>query len=288
MATPLPAFDGTAAAVDRAGWHARLALRFGHAGGRTTLARRDHVGPLVVQKAFHPEGDAVCQVVIVHPPGGIAGGDALEVCIAVDAKASAQVTQPAATKWYRSAGRLATQDVRIEVGADALLEWLPQGTIVFDGVHARSTLSVRLAPSATLFAWEVVCLGRAAAGERFDHGRWRQRLEIVRGDALIWSERIDLAGASPMLQSPAGLNGAPAFGTFVAVSPALDDAALAAARAVQPARGECAVTRLPDVLVARYRGDASDDGARCFAQIWSALRPRLAGRVAVPPRIWST
>jgi urease accessory protein len=145
-----------------------------------------------------------------------------------------------------------------------------------------------LMPGARLVAWELVCLGRHAARERFAHGRWRQRFEIVRDGAPIWSERIDLAGGSRLLEAPVGLNGNAVFGTFVAMSPTLDDAAVAAARAIAPAAGDGAVTRLPDVLVARWRGPASDAGQRYFAALWSALRPRLIGRPAVAPRIWST
>jgi len=277
----------TDARVDAAAWRAALSLGFASAEGRTTLARRAHTGPLVVQKTLHPEGDAVCQAIVVHPPGGVAGGDALSLDIDVAAEAHAQITMPAASKWYRSAGSWATQRVTARVADGASLEWLPQGAIAFDGARADCAVRIDLAPGARLIAWEIVCLGRAASGERFARGRWRQRLEIVRADALIWSERIDVAGGGRLLDSPVGLNGAPVFGTFVA-SPALDDAALLAARDVQPARGEAAVTRLPDVLVARYRGPASDDGARYFAALWSALRPRMLGRDAVAPRIWST
>jgi len=137
-------------------------------------------------------------------------------------------------------------------------------------------------------AWELVCLGRRGANERFTRGRWRQCFEMVRCDALLWSERVDLRGGSRLLDSPAALNGAPVFGTFVAHAPAIDDALVEHARTVVPIAGEASLTRLPDVLVARWRGPASDAGHRYFAALWSALRRRLIGRDAVPPRIWST
>ena len=269
-------------------WRARLALAFAHDGGRTRLAAREHAGPLVVQKPFHPEGDAVCQVVVVHPPGGIAGGDELDLAVDVAASAHAQITTPAATRWYRSAGPVAHQRVVARVAGDAALEWLPQGTIVFDGAQVSTRVRFELARGARLVAWELVCLGRHASGERFDTGRFRQCLEIVHDGALVWSERVDLRGASPLLDASVGLGGAAAFGTFVAMSPALDDAALAAARNVAPDAGEGALTRLPDVLVGRWRGPASDAGQRYFAALWTALRPRLMGRAAVTPRIWRT
>ena len=199
-------------------WHARLALRFARDGARTALAERSHQGPLVVQKPLYPEGDGVCQCIVVHPPAGIAGGDQLALAVDVGAGAHVQLTTPGATKWYRAAGRRAAQRIDCAVGAGAVLEWLPQGTIVFDGADADSAVRITLARDATYMGWDVVCLGRTASGERFRSGQWRQRTEIVRDDALVWSERTRLDGASRLLASPAGLYGAPVFGTFVAMS----------------------------------------------------------------------
>jgi len=269
-------------------WRARLALAFEFREKRTTLARREHEGPLVVQKSLHPEGPDVCQCIVVHPPGGIAGGDAIELDVTVGAGAHAQLTTPGAAKWYRAAGRRASQAIACRVADGAVLEWLPQGSIVFDGAEAASTLRVALAPTAVYVGWDVVCLGRTASAERFTHGEWRQRIDIVRGDAPVWSERAVLRGDSPLLASPAGLNGAPVFGTFVTMAPTLPDDLLAACRAHAPAHGECAVTRLPHVLVARWRGHAMEAAHAYFATLWAVLRPALTGRVAVPPRIWAT
>ncbi len=73
MHTPIPD------AGSDAGWQARIALGYRALDGRTVLARREHSGPLRVQKPLYPEGDAVCHTLLLHPPGGIAGGDALRV-----------------------------------------------------------------------------------------------------------------------------------------------------------------------------------------------------------------
>ena len=271
-----------------AGWRARLALGFVRENSRTVLARRTHEGPLVVQKPLYPEGDAVCQCIVVHPPGGIAGGDQLELAVDVAAGAHAQLTTPGAAKWYRGAGREARQRIDFRAAAGAVVEWLPQGTIVFDGAGATRAMRVELAPDAVYMGWDVVCLGRTASAERFERGQWRQRIDILRGDALVWSERMSLRGASALLASPVGLNGAPVFGTFVAMPPDFDDALLAACRGLVPASGDGVVTRLPGALVARYRGHSSEAAHDYFAAMWGQLRPCLTGRAAVPPRIWRT
>jgi len=52
-------------------WKADLALGFSCRNGKSLLTERRSDGPLVVQKPLYPEGDAVCHVIVVHPPGGI-------------------------------------------------------------------------------------------------------------------------------------------------------------------------------------------------------------------------
>jgi urease accessory protein len=271
-----------------AGWDARLVLGFERIATRSVLTHREHRGPLVVQKPLYPEGPDVCQCVIVHPPAGIVGGDrlVLDVCVARGAKV--QLTTPAATRWYRSAGAPASQRVLARVDDGALLEWLPQGMIVQDGARAQSSARVDLAGAATFIGMELVGLGRRAAGERFRCGEWRQRFEIVRNAAPIWSERAVVKGDSALLASAAGLNGASVFGTFVAVGATLDDAMISGLRGVVALRGNGGVTRLPDLLVARYLGDSMEAASAYFLALWSRVRPALTGSAAVPPRIWST
>ena len=242
----------------------------------------------MVQKPLYPEGGDVCQCIIVHPPGGIAGGDRIELHADVEAGAHAQLTTPGATRWYRNAGASATQRIAFRVAEDASLEWLPQGTIVFDGAHATSDIRVELTGNASYLGWDVVCLGRTESSERYTHGRWRQRCDILRDGALIWSAHAVRDGNSPWLASPAGLNGAPVFGTFVAMFPAFDDATLNACRALAPVEGDGTVTRFPESLVGRYRGASSEAAHDYFSSLWSILRPRVAGRNAVIPRIWKT
>ena len=277
-----------AIAAERTPWHARLALQFERRDTRTVLARRRHEGPLVVQKPLYPEGDDVCQCIIIHPPGGIAGGDHLELDIEVGDGAFAQLTTPGAAKWYRAGGRGASVQTSIRAAAGSMVEWMPQGTIVYRGAEAAATLAVDLQGAATFIGWDVVCLGRTASAEIFDAGEWRQRVDIRRDDALIWSERAVLTASSSPMISLSGLNAAPVFGTLTGVANAIDDSLLAACRTVLPLSGEGVVTRFPGALVARYRGASSASAQAWFVALWLLLRPALHGRAAIPPRIWNT
>jgi urease accessory protein len=279
-------------AVAPSAWEARLALDFRREGSRSVLSRIEHKGPLVVQKPLYPEGEGVCQAIVVHPPGGIAGGDRLAVVVNVGAAAHAQLTTPGAAKWYRSAGAVAAQTLRIDAGPAAVCEWLPQEAIVFDGARALIESRVSLAADAVFIGWDVVCLGRTASGERFASGGHRQRFELVRDGALVWAERMVIDGGDGFAASPVGLAGYPVFGTFVAAAPRIEDNVLAACRDVPLPAGderiEGAVTRLPGILVARCRGEGAEAARRWFADLWGAVRPLLCGRRAVPARIWNT
>ena len=268
-------------------WRAQLALEYERRNQRTVLAARRHDGPLVVQKALYPEGDAVCHNIIVHPPAGILGGDSLEIDARVGAQAHTLLTTPGAAKWYRSAGAWAQQKNVFVVAQGACLEWLPQETIVYDGALARLQTEVRLDAGARYIGWEVLCLGRGT-GERFEHGQCQSSVTVLRDDKPLWLERGAIEAGGLLMTSPAGLNGKTVCGTLIAVTENVADVDLVVCRAVEAKSGETAVTRLPGVMVARYLGDSSEAARQYFVAIWQRLRPVVAGRAAVTPRIWNT
>lgn len=265
-------------------WHAALALDYRRDRDRTVLARR-HSGPLQVQKALYPEGAALCQTVLVHPPGGIAGGDALTIEATVRAQAQALITTPGAAKWYKANGRPASQRVTMRVAG--VLEWLPQEAIVYDQADARSELLVDVAADAAMIGWDLVVLGRSAAGESFSNGRFAQTIRLSDDGALQWIERTRLDGGDALLASPIGLAGRRVFGCLWALGPRWRDDDLEALRARLPA--DAPVTRLaPRLLVARVLAHGTSGARRALQALWRELRPHVLGRAAVAPRIWAT
>lgn len=273
-------------------WQAELHLGFACTGERTVLRENRHKGPLRVQKALYPEGDAVCQAILLHPPSGIAGGDQLEISATVGAGAHAQITTPGAGKWYRSGGADAAQRIDFDVQAGATLEWLPQETILFDGARAGMETRVQLASESRYIGWDILCLGRSAAGERFDNGRFDLFYRIDREHKPLWIERGGFAGNDAMLHSPAGWADATVCGTLLCSFPELPQQAtslLEACRAIVPADAAShGLSALPGLLVARYLGNNSEAARLWFAALWAILRPACCNRPAITPRIWNT
>jgi urease accessory protein len=265
-------------------WQAILELAYRERAGRTVCARR-HRGPLVVQKALYPEGAAVCHSIVVHPPGGIAGGDRLALEVDCGRGAHALLTTPGATRWYKADGRRAAQEVGLRVAG--AVEYLPQETIVFDAADASSTISIDAESGAACIGWDIVALGRAASGERFTTGTFAQSIRLHEQGRLLWHERTRIVGGDALLASPVGLAGHTVFGCFWAYGREWGDDALDSLRAAVPA---AAATRLaPRLLVARALGHGTAPVRDALAALWHAVRPILFdGRTAVPPRIWAT
>ena len=267
-------------------WRANLDLRFERRGARTVIGASRHRGPLRVQRPFYPES-GLCHTYLLHPPGGLVGGDRLRIDVHAGAGAEVLLTTPAAGKFYRSLGRQAQQRQRLSVAEGACCEWLPQENILFDGALSLSATDVELAPGARFIGWEIGGLGRPASRAPYRRGRHDQRFAIYRDGRLFYLERMKLDGADGAYRAAWGLRGRCVSGMLVA-TPA-DAAALAAARSVAAARDDVtACTLIEDVLLCRCLGDDVQSARRYLARLWNVLRPLVVGREACTPRIWLT
>jgi urease accessory protein len=271
-------------------WHGRLALRYRRDGQRT-VAHDAHDGPLRVLKALYPEGDAVCHHVLVHPPGGLVGGDRLEIEVEVGDGAHALITTPGATRFYRSAGDEASQHARLALHGGARLEWLPLESIAFNGCRARNALTLELAPGAEMIGWDVLALGLPASGEAFERGVFEQSL----GWPGRWLERgrID-AQDRRLMDSPLGLGGQSVLATaWFAAGSALDaarrEALIDAARAVPADHLAFGVSApQPHLIVARAIGRRVEPVMALMATVRAGWRRAAWSLDAAAPRVWRT
>jgi urease accessory protein len=270
-------------ATQNKGWEAKLELGFVLSNAKTVLSQRRHVGPLTVQRPFYPEG-GVCHLYILHPPGGIVGGDQLSISVNTEQHSHALITTPAAGKFYRSAGELAVQTVALKIAEGAALEWLPQETIIYDGANLRSTVKVELATGARFIGWEILSLGRPACGEGFDTGLADMSWQIYCQDQPLFLERLHLDARA--FASRWGLQGLSACGTLFAY-PASAESLSAIQQLIGDASGR-GVTRIDDMLICRALDSRSDRLRSFFEQVWAIVRPDSVQCKACAPRIWAT
>jgi urease accessory protein len=273
----------------RPGWQADLHLAFAHRNARTVLTRNEHKGPLQVQKALYPEEPEVCHVAVLHPPGGIAAGDTLRLQASLGHESRALLTTPGATKWYRSEGALARQQLEFRLDGDAILEWLPRENIFFNGSNISMNLDVVLSARSKYYGWEISSFGRRASGESWLRGTLRMRTSIRRADRVLWTETANVSAAGEFMHSPVGLSGSSVCGTFLIAGYDVESGLLSACRGVRPTdeRARTGVTRVPGVLIARYLGDSSEEAFNYFTGLWTILRPALSARASRAPRVWA-
>ena len=273
-------------------WHARLQLDYTLEGTRT-VARHAHNGPLRILQSLYPEGDAVCHNVLVHPPGGLVGGDTLDISATVGPGAHGLVTTPGATRFYRSTGERALQRTHLTLAEGARLEWLPLEALCYNACNAENHLTLNLAPGAECMGWDVTALGLPHAGQPFETGRFVQHIEAPGR----WLERgvIDAADHR-LLESPLGLAGQRCMASlfFVTGRPldrARRDTALDAARAVMDAHAlkasAGATSPNGQVLVVRALAPQVEPAMQLLQQVRAAWRAALWQLCAEPPRIWS-
>ena len=275
------------------GWQGRLELRYRRDGERCLVHDR-HSGPLRVLASLYPEGHGVCHNVLVHPPGGIVGGDRLEIDVELAAHTHALVTTPGATRFYRSAGDTAVQTLAVRLADGARLEWLPLETICHRGALAENRMRFMLEPGAEMIGWDLLALGLPASGEPFDSGRYTQQIELPG----VWLERGVIAGDDALLlDSPLGWAGQRVMATLwfaagSALAEARRDTLLDAARelcAGHPLQHRAGATAPHDELVVlRVLAPRVEPAMNLLVAVWRRWREAAWGLAPCPPRVWRT
>jgi urease accessory protein len=278
-------------------WLAHLELRFAArsidanpAALRTALVTNRHQGPLLVQKALYPEGSEVCHAVVLHPPAGIAAGDHLSIDLDVAPGAHAVVSTPSATRWYKSGGRLARQEVHIKLAENAAIEWLPEENLFYEDVLGEQTISIDASKSARFIAWDSFMLGRTARGESWERGEVGLSSRLKIDGRLVFCERGRLEGGDARLDGRAGFSGLRCGATLIALSPAIDQVLVESLAERQPFGPDlmAACSQIePGLIIMRVLGREAAVVRSHLRNTWASLRPAVIGRPARPLRLWA-
>jgi urease accessory protein len=273
-------------------WRAELKLDYTRESQRS-VARYLHQGPLRILQSLYPEGDQICHNVLVHPPGGLVGGDTLDIQVSVAKGAHGLVSTPGATRFYKSGGYPALQQVVAQVSDGARLEWLPLEAIAYNDCEATNRAIFNLESGAELITWDVTALGLPTSNLSFEQGHFQQHLEI----SGVWLEKGIIRGNDARwLNSPLGLAGQKCLASLVfaagsAIEPKRAEKALEAAREVieaHPLKHQAGITFAhPQVIVLRVMSPLVEPTMGLLKQVWATWRHTLWGLPSIPPRIWS-
>ena len=273
-------------------WRADLKLDYTLESQRTVV-RYLHQGPLRILQSLYPEGDQICHNVLVHPPGGLVGGDTLDIQVTVAEGAHGLVSTPGATRFYKSGGHPALQQVVAYLADNAKLEWLPLEAIAYNDCEATNRAIFNLAPSAELITWDVTALGLPSSDMAFTQGHFQQHVEIPG----VWLERGNIRGEDTRwLNSPLGLAGGKCLASLVfasgsAINSDRTTQALEAAREViesHPLRLQAGITCAhPQVIVLRVMSPLVEPTMDLLKKVWAVWRHTLWDLPSTPPRIWS-
>ena len=273
-------------------WHAQLHLQYQLRSDKV-VAKYKHIGPLRVLQSLYPEGNAICHNVLVHPPGGLVGGDTLELHVALDAGTQALVTTPGASRFYRSDGPLAAQRTHLKAAKGARLQWLPLEAIAYSGCNAENRTTVQLEPGAEAMGWDVCALGLPLAQQPFESGELLQHFELHGA----WQEHARIAANDTrLLDGPAGMAGHRCMATFWFVSgqPLTRERrahALETARTVietNPlARTAGATSPHPQVVAVRVLAPVVEPAMALLRAVRLQWLQTLWNQAPLQPRIWA-
>lgn len=259
----------------------RAAVGLGTRGAVTTLETLHQQG---CAKAILPRTHGGgCEVVFLNTAGGLTGGDRVDYVLDLAPGARATATTQTAERAYRVSGGEAQVSVRLSVGRDGWLDWLPQETILFDGAALSRDITLDMGPGAGGMFLETAILGRHAMGETVTGLTFRDSRTVRRDGAALWSEPL-LVDTRSLSRggNPAMLGGARALATLVLVHPGAADR-LAPLRAVLDEAGvESGASAFDGRLVLRL---IAWDGLPLRRQLLRAIQVLRPGPL---PRVWQT
>lgn len=157
-----------------------------------------------------------------NPTGGIYGGDRLNVRIVATEGARIHVTTTGATKLHRTSCGEAQEEIDVQIGKMAYVEFVPEPLIPYSGSDFRQHLRVDMADTATFVATEIVFPGRVWRGEAFSYSRLKLQLDVVSGGQPLCSDALML---EPAVWAPSrrGVLGPNCYvATVYAISPGCD------------------------------------------------------------------
>ncbi len=267
---PVPALTG------------ELALTLAPRGPRTVAVGQRHAGTLQTLRPMYLDDSGQVTYHIVNPGGACLRGDTYAIDVDLEAGAHAVLTTQSATKVYRTPGGAAAQHLRLRLGPDSSLEYVPDPLILYRDATYRQTCVVELDESASFVTAETITPGWSPDGAPFRYDELRARTEIHRGGTLL---AVDNLLIEPRGADPSGiglLDGHTHVGSLIAVDPRIDDALIDEVHAITETAGTGVRSGLTALagpgFVLRALADDTAGATDLFDAVIALLRGRWRGQ----------
>lgn len=277
-------------AQNEKGWKAYFYGEYIKQANATRLGLTEHYGPLRVQRPFHPEGLGCLHNYLLHPPGGLVGGDTLSIHLNAKPSTHGLMTTPSAGKFYNNISGMKQRQVNtIDIASDAIVEYLPQENIIFNGADGELETLVNLTGNALFIGWEITALGRQAGDLPFEQGQLTQSIRVMRDGKPLFLDRLGFNAQDSIRSSYSGFQNQNVFASFIITA----DVSWQYSDWVDEANSQfihtrIAVTQKMGVLIVRALGQDVEELKEALIQVWEIVRPLVINKTACRPRIWNT
>ncbi len=267
-------------------WQASISLLFKvNTDGKTIMYRNLHQGPLMVQKPFYPE--KACHIYLLHPPGGIAGCDSLQVSAVAQEDSKVLITTPGATKFYKTDGSKSSFTQIFEVEDNASLEFLPAQNIYFKGTHTTVKTIFKLKGNAKFAFRDVSKCGMEDSINPFEDSSFFNTICIEHDGVEKFIEVSSIEGDED-IKAISSNHGHVYIGTYL--SNKVSQSTLEKIRELltEDTTFKASAGIIDDYLCVRFLSHNNESIEKAIVSIWILTRHEVIGLLPCVPRIWST
>lgn len=176
--------------INQFGKTSEMRIKASARDGKTILEDVYFTAPYKIMKPFEKEdGSSGISVMPLCASAGIMAGDVQKFSYCVGEGADLEILSQSFEKIHKMDEGSASREIRVEVAAGGSLYYNPQPVIPFAGSAFDSKMEIRLADGTSkLFLLDILSCGRSVSGERFAYRRFGSKVEIYRGEKLVYRD----------------------------------------------------------------------------------------------------